>query len=99
MLTTDQIEEYKKYGVLVIENVLTEEEVEVARNGLHDQLLGLGIDHFKVLMGEQKLEEGVRLKSTASKILYSKWKMDICLHKKVYTCMKELMANTYLNEK
>lgn len=55
MLTTDQIEEYKNYGVLVIENVLTEEEVEVARKEFHDQLLGLGIDHFKVLMGEQKL--------------------------------------------
>lgn len=25
--------------------------------------------------------------------------MDICLHDKVYTCMKELMANTYLNGK
>ena len=72
MLTSDQIEEYKKYGVLVIENVLTEEEVDQVRQGLHDQLLGLGIDHYKVLMGEQKLDEGVRLKSTASKIFYSK---------------------------
>ena len=94
MLTQEQLEEYKKYGVLVIENILTDEEVELARHGLHQQLLGLGIDHDKVLMGEQKLEEGVRLKSTASKIMYSKWKMNVCLHEKVYNMMKELIMAT-----
>jgi hypothetical protein len=95
MLTQEQLEEYNRYGVLVIENILTDDEVETARNGLHDQLLGLGIDHYKVLMGEQKLEEGVRLKSSASKIMYSKWKMDICLHEKVYGTMRELILATY----
>lgn len=99
MLTSDQIEEYKRYGVLVIENVLTDEEVDKARQGLHDQLLEFGIDHYKVLMGEQKLDEGVRLKSTASKIFYSKWKMDICFHEKVYNCMRELLSETYLSGK
>jgi len=99
MLTFDQIEEYHRHGVLVIENVLTEEEVNDARQKLHDQLLELGIDHYKVLMGEQKLDEGVRLKSTASKIFYSKWKMNIMLHEKVYHCMKELMEKTYLSGK
>ena len=99
MLTTDQLEEYKKYGVLVIENILTDKEVEMARDGLHNQLLELGIDHNKVLMGEQKLDEGPRLKSAASKIRYSKWKMDICLHDNIYHTMKQLILATYGGEK
>lgn len=41
MLSLDQLEEYKKIDVLVIENILTDEEFETVRNGLHDQLLGL----------------------------------------------------------
>ena len=95
MLTNDQIEEYKRTGLLIIENVLTEKEIDTARQGLHDQLHMYGIDHDKVLSGEQILDEGPRLKSTASKIFYSKWKMDVHLNEKVYRCMKQLMEATY----
>ena len=95
MLTEEQINEYKNTGLLVIENVLTEEEIEKARKGLHDQLLLFGIDHDKILSGEHTIEEGCRLKSTASKFVYSKWKLDVHLHENVYQCMKQLMNMTY----
>ncbi len=55
MITLDQIEEYKKYGVLVIEDVLTEEEINTARQGFHDQLLEFGIDNFKQCIDCSKL--------------------------------------------
>lgn len=97
-LTAEQIDEYKQTGLLIIENVLTEEEVETARKGLHNQLLLHGIDHDKVLSREQVLEEGVRLKSTASKFYYSKWKLDVHLHENVYACMKQLMQATYISQ-
>jgi len=99
LLTDDQINEYKRTGLLVIENVLTEEEVEKARKGLHDQLLSFGIDHDKILSGEQTINEGTRLKSTASKIYYSKWKMDVHLNENVYKYMKQIMNATYFSGK
>lgn len=95
MLSKEQIDEYYKNGVLVIENVLTEEEVNIARQGLHQQLLTFGIDHDKVLNGEQILKEDGRIKGSPSKIFYGKWKIDIQLHDKVYAYSKALMEETY----
>ena len=97
MLSEDQINEYHLNGVLVIENVLTDEEVEIAREGMHKQLLGLGIDHDGVLNGEQVLEDGVRIKGKASRIFYNKWKINVHLHDKVYRYMKQLMEATYFS--
>lgn len=99
MISQEQIDEYKRDGVIVIENVLSDDEVEKARNGLHSQLLEHGIDHDKVLSGEQILEEGPRLKGIASRIFYNKWKIDVCLHENVYGNMKKLMDATYLTDK
>lgn len=95
MLTREQIEEYHKNGVLVIENVLTEEEIEAARRDLHKQLLTFGIDHDKVLNGEQKLNEDGRIKGSPSKIFYGKWKIDVHLHDRVYAYVRALMEETY----
>jgi len=95
LLTDEQIKEFDKNGVLVIENVLTDEEVESARNGLHKQLLGFGLDHNKILSGEQIITDGCRIKGKASRIFYNKWKMDVHLNQKVYEYMKELLLATY----
>ena len=95
MLSQEQIDEYHKNGVLVIENVLTEEEVNTARQQLHQQLLTFGIDHDKVLSGEQILNENGRIKGSPSKIFYGKWKIDVQLHEKIYGYMKSLMEETY----
>lgn len=48
-----------------------------------------------MLSGAQLLNEGPRLKSIASKIYCSKWKMDVHLNTNVYTCMKQLINATY----
>lgn len=94
MLTAEQLEEYDKNGVLVIENVLTDQEVELARNLLHQQLLSYDIDHDKVLAGEQQVDD-VRIKGKASRIFYNKWKLDVHLHPKIYNYVKDLMHHTY----
>ena len=99
MLNAYQLDEYDKNGVIVIKNVFTDEEVDQIRKDLHDQLLTLGIDHDKVLSGEQKLDDGVRIKGKPSRIFYNKWKMDVHLNDKVYNYVKNLMTHTYSSGK
>ena len=49
MLSNEHIDEYMRNGVVVIENILTSDEVEQARHNFHQQLLSLSIDHDKIL--------------------------------------------------
>lgn len=99
MLSQEQIDEYKRDGIIVIENILTDAEVEQARTGLHNQLLEHDIDHYGILTGNQVMDEGPRLKSVSSRFFYNKWKMDVCLHENVYNAMKHLMNETYSSGK
>ena len=45
MIEGHHIEDFIRDGVVVIEGVLTDKEVEEARYGLHDYLRERGIDH------------------------------------------------------
>jgi len=81
---------------VVIEGVLTEEMVEKARISLHEQLKALGVDHDKVLTGEETVEDGPRIKSKAARIFYAKWKLlDIQLNPRVWETAKDLLTATY----
>lgn len=97
MLTDSQIEEFDRNGIIVIENVLSLEEIEIARNGLHDQLLETGVNHFDVLAGKQHIDSGVRNKSKASHFFYHKWKMDVHLNEKIYKYMKQLNTKFFMD--
>ena len=62
MLTEEQVEEFKRNGFLVIEDVFTEKEVNNARREFHHQLQSLwGINHAKVLCGDQAPPPGIRV--------------------------------------
>lgn len=95
MLTQEHLDQFEQDGVIVIKNILTDEQVGEARDGLHAQLLGLGIDQNKVLSGEQVITDGVRAKGKASQIFYNKWKMDVQLRENIYNCMKELTITNF----
>jgi hypothetical protein len=97
-LTPKHLEDFYRDGVIVIENILTTEEVNIARNGLHSQLLPYGINHNEILDGRKKLDPifGARLKSPAAEFFYAKWKLlDIQLNQNVYQSFNELLTKTY----
>lgn len=98
MLTDEHIQTFHRDGVVVIENVLTSEEVATARNGLHRELLSSGIDHDAILSGASEFKEGIRIKSKAGSIFYGKWKMDVHLHPTVYTTMRQLFDATFFSD-
>ena len=100
-ITEEQIQEFKETGLLVIDEVLTQDEVENARNNLHKQLLHFNIDHTSIINQEAKSKDLIkfyepRLKSPASRIFYSKWKLlDVHLHNNVIKNMNTLLNATY----
>lgn len=101
MITDDHINEYHENGVVVVENVLNDEEIIKVRNDLHNQLLLYGLDHSKILSGDQIIDDtinGPRIKGKQSNIFYPKWKIDLQLDNKIYQCAKKLMLNTYSSE-
>lgn len=96
MLSDQHIEEFLETGIVVIENVLTPDEIFEARNNFHNQLLTLGINHDAILNSNEKSDGKSRLKSPVSRLFYAKWKLlDIHLHPNVCQAMDELLRATY----
>ncbi len=96
MLSIDQLNEFRETGLLVIEDVLTGEEIETARNAFHNHLKEkLGIDHSAVIDGTASPPLH-RIKSPVSRIFYPGWKLlDVHMHPNVSGLAKELLCKTY----
>lgn len=95
LLTNEHLEIFNRDGIIIIEDVFSPDEVSEIRSKFHQQLKVIGIDHDKILSGEDIMDGNIRIKSDVSKIFYSKWKMDAHLDKKVYEITKELLLKTY----
>jgi len=94
-LSAEQIQEYCDNGILVIENVFTDEEVTHIREGLHAQLQEHGMNHERLLAGLDVPPSGTRLKSESASFFYRKWKLDAQLNERVYRYAKDLLVRTY----
>lgn len=70
MITDDFLEEYKQNGVVVIENVFDHDEIKELRNKFHHYLKLLGVNHDKIITGEEIMADEPRIKSKASNIFY-----------------------------
>ena len=56
-LHPDQLENFLKYGVLVVENVFTREEVEAALEGMNTTLLKYGVNSNDLMGTGQHLKQ------------------------------------------
>src|SRR5437870_340608 len=94
-MTPDHLREFCEAGVVVVESIFSEQEVAAIRERFHAQLASRGIDHERVLKGEQALEPGARQKANAATIFYAKWKLDVHLDERVYQCARQLLVQTF----
>jgi hypothetical protein len=94
------LEEFSRNGVVVIENVLSDSEVDDARRLFHTKLASAnGVDHEAILNGTQSIDAcGVRLKSPAASCFYSQWKLDVALHPRVVEAFAFLLCETFEND-
>jgi len=96
-LNNDQIDEFKRLGVLVIPSVLTNEEVDECCKGYYNSLLKHGCD-------VNNLEETAKSLSLLSStngsggvldIFYEDWKLRINEHENIVSIMSDLWYHTY----
>jgi hypothetical protein len=92
ILTEEQIEKFQHDGILVVDNILTDDELETAKEGLHQSLLRYGIDTSNLADTAHNLKN---LSSTGGSggvldLFYSKFKMDIALNERLFHATTEL---------
>lgn len=98
LLTHEHVEDFCQNGYVVIEDVLSEEEVQKARNAFHADLKMLGIDHEQILRGQTKPPQECAIKSPVADLFYMRWKLlDIHLNPKIVCTMHDLLKATFLN--
>jgi hypothetical protein len=101
MLSQEQLDEYDKNGILIVESVFSDSEVEQFRKRFHDQLLKYAnINHDQVLTQSDNKNNNnrcleSRFKGKASQIFYAKWKLDCHLDPRIYNIMKQLIVTMY----
>jgi ectoine hydroxylase-related dioxygenase (phytanoyl-CoA dioxygenase family) len=98
MLTNEHIEQFKLDGYTIIEDILSQEQVDLTRINLHDLLKNkCGIDHDNIINFIDSPPENSRIKSNVANIFYSKFKLDIQINESMYLIWKELIEKT-INE-
>lgn len=95
-MTDDHIATFIRDGICVVEGILTDEQVEKARHDLHVTLLKYGINHEDIMEGKVDPPADARIKSNASNIFYSKFKLDIFLSEQIHNIFHKLMSHTFL---
>jgi hypothetical protein len=95
LLTVEHYEHFATHGFVVIEDVLSEEEVTSARHSLHESIYSqTGIRH----RGDNwaSADIGPRLKGPGMTMYYSKWKLqNIQLHEKAVCTYQDLFKRTW----
>ena len=97
LLKQEHINQFLEDGYCCIENVLSEEEINNARNAFHEELLKYDINHNNILNGIDKPPVDIRKKSNVSNMFYAKFKFDLQINERMYSTWKTLM-NTVTKE-
>lgn len=97
-LGEEQVEEFKKRGVIVVKNVYSKEEVEAIRREMHQHLqssVGLDVDDLPGTASSLS-----KLSSTAGAggildVFYASWKLKINEDMRLFSLASELWRRTY----
>jgi hypothetical protein len=91
------IELYKRDGVIVVENILTQDELRLCRDGLHQDLLNEGVDYNN--LDAHNLDALKRVQTHPSGGMpfhYSDWRVRYCaLNEKLYALTTTLWKETW----
>jgi ectoine hydroxylase-related dioxygenase (phytanoyl-CoA dioxygenase family) len=92
VLTQEQIDTFVRDGVLVVDNILTAQEVASAKHGLHQTLLHYNVDSTDLPNTAHNLQ---KLSSTNGSggvldIFYPRFKMDIATHERLFRATQQL---------
>jgi hypothetical protein len=100
LLSTAQIETFLRDGVLVVDNILTPEQLDQARHGLKASLGRYGVDTDDLLTTGTNL---TKLSSTNGSggvldLIYEDWKLDVALNEKLFQVTTLLWQAAFCHE-
>jgi hypothetical protein len=100
ILSTDQIETFRRDGVLVVEDILTPQQVDAAIKGLETSLLEHGVDVNNLLETGRNLKQ---LSSTNGSggvldLVYDDWKLKVAMNERLFQCTTELWEASYCHK-
>lgn len=101
-LSKEQVQQFLDDGVLVVDNVLSPEQVSLALEGLCDTFKRLGVETFSV-EDEDSARAFSQLSSTNGSggvldIFYESWKMEIATSPKLLAMTQQLWAAAYCHD-
>ena len=101
-LSDAQIREYIEHGVLVVNNILDNEEVTRARQGLHATLRQNGVDSLDVddvasAMAFSKLSS-TNGSGGVLDVFYEEWKFEVSTNPKLYAITRQLWEAGYCHK-
>lgn len=100
VLTKEQIDTYLRDGILVVDNILTPQQLATAKDGLHQTLLQHKVDSTNLPNTAQHLQN---LSSTNGSggvldIFYPRFKMDIATNERLFQATQQLWAAAYAHD-
>jgi hypothetical protein len=103
LLSPEQVEKFLQDGVLVVENVLTQDQVDQSLQGLYQTLSRHGVQCPKEVDDEESARAFAKLSSTNGSggvldIFYEDWKMDIATNPKLFCMTNQLWKAAYCHD-
>jgi len=103
-LSVEQKEQFLRDGILVVDEILSQSEVEEAKKGLEETLKRNGVNNESLLTGTPEDEDSARALQQLSTtngsggvldIFYEDWKLDICQNENLFRITTELWEAAY----
>jgi Gig2-like len=93
-LSQEQIDTFKRDGILIVPNVLSKIQVQNAVDGLDETLVELDINPQELYENPYPIAT-VQLVGGITDIYYPQWKFDVMTHPNVHSVFQQLMQHTY----
>jgi hypothetical protein len=99
-LSEDQLQSFLIDGVLVVDNILTQEELKLAQNGLKMSLMLHGVDT------DDLQTTGLNLRNLSSTngsggvldLYYEDWRLNVAMNEKLFQCTTELWQASFCHK-
>lgn len=101
-LTPEQVQAFVQNGVLVVDNILTQEQVAAARRGLFQQTLwsdwGVDVENLESTGGGLRQASSTQGSGGVLDVFYPTWKLDVATNPRLFHCTSQLWEAAYLHD-
>jgi hypothetical protein len=94
MITENQINKFIEEGVIVIEDVLSEDEIKYYRDCYHEELDKIGYNYENIINGIYENVDFDKKRDKLTNSFYYNWKMELQADNRIYEIFKKIILST-----